>query len=167
DWWNYGGLTRSVDLLTVPETFVRGVFLQPRREAPHLLKGWVELDGPQAPRRTVTVEIPELGLTHEVTTDDEGRATLSIHTDLEAWSPENPKLYEVRVCAGDDTWQDTIGFRTVEVRDGDILLNGQPIFLRGISIHEEAPGGGRRAHSRAHAETLLGHAKELGCNFVR
>ena len=48
-----------------------------------------------------------------------------------------------------------------------ILLNGEPVFLRGISLHEEAPFGGGRAHSEEHAKTLLGWAQELGCNFVR
>lgn len=49
----------------------------------------------------------------------------------------------------------------------EIRLNGRSIFLRGISLHEEALGRGGRATSRADAEALLGLAKELGCNFVR
>jgi beta-glucuronidase len=62
---------------------------------------------------------------------------------------------------------DDIGFRTVETRGADILLNGEPVFLRGISIHSEAPIRGGRANSDADAETLLGWARDLGCNFVR
>ena len=46
------------------------------------------------------------------------------------------------------------------------LLNGKPIFLRGISVHEESPRGGR-AYGEDDARTLLTWAKELGCNFVR
>jgi beta-glucuronidase len=49
----------------------------------------------------------------------------------------------------------------------EILLNDKPIFLRGISIHEEAPVRGGRATSTEDAHTLLGWAKELGCNYVR
>jgi len=63
--------------------------------------------------------------------------------------------------------EDSIGFRTIEVRGGEILLNGRPIFLRGVCIHEEAPLRSGRAYSREDAETLLGWAKELGANFVR
>ena len=62
---------------------------------------------------------------------------------------------------------DSIGFRTIETRDKQILLNGQPIFLKGISIHNEKPNGGGRANSAEDARTLLSWAKELGCNFVR
>ena len=49
----------------------------------------------------------------------------------------------------------------------NILLNGKSVFLRGVSIHAEAPYRSGRAWSEADAETLLGWAKELGCNFVR
>jgi beta-glucuronidase len=59
-----------------------------------------------------------------------------------------------------------IGFRTLEVLGDEILLNGKPIFLRGISLHEEAAGG-RRAYSAEDARTLLGWASDLECNFVR
>jgi beta-glucuronidase len=60
-----------------------------------------------------------------------------------------------------------MGFRTIETRGTQILLNGKPVFLRGISIHAEAPYRTGRAYSVKDAETLLGWAKELGCNFVR
>jgi beta-glucuronidase len=55
----------------------------------------------------------------------------------------------------------------VETRGTEILLNGKPIFLRGVSVHAEAPYRTGRAYSDKDAETLLGWAKELGCNFVR
>ena len=59
------------------------------------------------------------------------------------------------IRTGDDRVQDRIGFRTVATRGPDILLNGKPIFLRGISLHEEALGRGGRATTRAQAEALL------------
>ena len=68
---------------------------------------------------------------------------------------------------GNDNLKDSIGFRTIEVQGDNILLNGKPIFLRGVSIHAEAPYRSGRAWSEQDAETLLGWAKELGANFVR
>jgi beta-glucuronidase len=47
------------------------------------------------------------------------------------------------------------------------LPSGKPIFLRGVSVHEEAPFRAGRAFSVEDARTLLGWAKEMGCNFVR
>ncbi len=71
------------------------------------------------------------------------------------------------MSSGADKVHDTIGFRTIETRGTQILLNGKPIFLRGIALHEEAPVRGGRAFTQQDAETLLGWARELGCNFVR
>ena len=71
------------------------------------------------------------------------------------------------MSSGADKVHDAIGFRTIETHGTQILLNGKPIFLRGISLHEEAPIRGGRAFSQKDAETLLGWAHELGCNFVR
>jgi len=66
-----------------------------------------------------------------------------------------------------DSISDLIGFRTIEVKGTEILLNGKPVFLRGVCIHAEAPYRTGRAYSDKDAETLLGWAKELGANFVR
>jgi beta-glucuronidase len=71
------------------------------------------------------------------------------------------------VAAETDEVTERIGFRSIEARGTDLLLNGSPIFLRGVNLHEEAPGRGGRAWSQEDARTLLGWAKELGCNFVR
>jgi beta-glucuronidase len=88
---------------------------------------------------------------------------------LTRWSPEEPRLYDVRVEAGQDTWHDRAGFRTVEVRGADILLNGKPIFLRGVSIHEEELGSNPgRVITSAASRALLSEAKQgLHANFVR
>ena len=67
----------------------------------------------------------------------------------------------------EDSIDELIGFRTIETRGTEILLNGKPVFLRGVSIQAEAPYRTGRANTDKDAETLLGWAKELGCNFVR
>ena len=87
--------------------------------------------------------------------------------NLQLWSPENPKRYHVEIGLGSEVMVDSIGFRTIESRGKQLLLNGKPIFLKGICLHEEKPYGGGRANSTADAHTLLTWAKELGCNFVR
>jgi beta-glucuronidase len=166
DWWNYGGITRDVSLVEVPSTFVQDYFIQLKKGSPDTVAGWVKLNG-ATPHQNVTVKIPEAGITQSATTDDNGFAELSFPAKLTLWSPENPKLYRVTIATEADTVDDLIGFRTIEVRGQDILLNGHPVFLRGVSIHEEAPFRGGRAFSDEDARTLLAWAKELGCNFVR
>jgi beta-glucuronidase len=87
--------------------------------------------------------------------------------ELALWTVEQPKRYLVEIAMGSDRVREEIGFRAITTRGADILLNGESIFLRGISIHEQAPERPGRATSEADARKLLGWAKELGCNFVR
>jgi beta-glucuronidase len=113
------------------------------------------------------VSIPELARSVTVRSDARGFAAIELEANVALWSPENPKLYDVTFSAQSDRVQDRLGFRTVETRGADILLNGKPIFLRGISLHEQAPLREGRAFSEADGRTLLGWVKELGANFVR
>jgi beta-glucuronidase len=166
DWWNYGGLTRPVTLVEVPETFIQDYSVQFLKGSTKEIKGWVQLNGPQLQQK-VTVRIPETGLSKTFQTDAAGRAEFSFPADLTLWSAENPKLYAVEISSDTDQLRDHIGFRSIGVNGTDILLNGKPIFLRGISVHEESPLRAGRAWSEDDARTLLGWAKELGCNFVR
>lgn len=166
DWWSYGGITRDVSLVEVPSVFVQDYFVQLARGAGDEIAGWVQLNGARTPQQVV-LEIPEGRIHQTVTTDASGRATFRIPAKLELWSPEHPKLYDVTVSSGADTVRDQIGFRTIEVQGNKILLNGKSIFLRGVSMHEEAPFRDGRAFSAEDAQTLLGWARDLGCNFVR
>ncbi len=166
DWWNYGGLTREVKLIETPTTLVHDYMVQLEKGSRNRISGWVKLSGEKLNQR-VTIRIPEAGISRSFTTDASGTARIDFNAELKLWSPEDPKLYDVRVEAETDQVRDQIGFRSLETRGTDILLNGRSIFLRGICIHEEAPFRGGRAYSREDARTLLGWAKDLGANFVR
>jgi beta-glucuronidase len=167
DWWNYGGLTREVRLVAVPTTFIRNFRLQLAKGSADQAKGWVQLDGEQLPA-AVALTIEELGVQASFEVAENGRAHLSVDLkNLERWSDKNPKRYRIRLQAGEDAITEEIGFRTLEARGHDILLNGEPIYLRGVCAHEEEAARGGRAWSREDAEKLLGYAREMNCNFVR
>jgi beta-glucuronidase len=167
DWWNYGGLTRAVSLIEVPETFIDQYDVHLSRAEDSVIEGWVHVNGP-VNGAEAKVEIPELGAKTTAKVGDGGLAAIRLEVKgLHRWSPETPKLYKVKISAEHNSIDELIGFRTVEVRGTEILLNGKPIFLRGISIHAEAPYRTGRANTDKDAETLLGWAKELGANFVR
>jgi beta-glucuronidase len=167
DWWNYGGLTRDVRLVETAQTFIRDYRIQLKRGSRSIIEARIQLDGPQQ-RQHVVINLPEAKLSGQGDTDDSGSVRIEISDlNLELWTPDSPRLYTVELTATADRISDRIGFRTVEVRGTDILLNGKPIFLRGISLHEENPLRGGRAHSPEDARLLLGWAKELDCNFVR
>lgn len=166
DWWNYGGLTRGVEIVEVPEIFIQDYSVQLAKGSASVISGWVRFEGATQPEQ-VTIEIPEAGVKKVATTDQKGYAEFHFPAKLELWSPQEPKLYRVLFSSSDDKVEDQIGFRTVEARGTQILLNGKPIFLRGVSVHEEAPFRGGRSYSAEDDQVVLGWAKELGCNFVR
>ena len=173
DWWNYGGITREVRLVKVNPIYLEDYNLQLTKADVKAKQREItfsaRLNKAEAGHKVV-VFIPELKLEQQLTTDTEGKVsgTLKVNAKkLALWSPASPKLYRVDISLNNSTISDEIGFRTIETRDKQILLNGQPIFLKGISIHNEKPNGGGRANSTEDARTLLGWAKELGCNFVR
>ena len=166
DWWNYGGITRPVTLVEAPQTFVQDYFIQLQKGSQRRIKGWVQLNGPRLQQK-IRIRIREAGIDETFATDSRGRAEFSFDAALHLWSPQNPKLYKVEIAGETDEVAESIGFRAIEVRGGDILLNGAPVFLRGINIHEEAPDRPGRAWREPDARTLLAWARDLGCNFVR
>ena len=167
DWYNYGGITRKVSLVETDETFVNEYFIQLKKGTLDQIEGWIKLSGSDL-SQNIKIMIPEAGITEEFTADDDGFVQFSINKKIELWSPNNPKLYDVRIVVNSDTLTDEIGFRSIETKGANILLNGEPIYLKGISLHEEAAyENGARAFSDDHAKVLLGWVKELGCNFVR
>jgi beta-glucuronidase len=126
------------------------------------------LDGAHGGER-VEVELPELGVKVAATADPAGEARFRFPVpNLELWSPTQPRLYDVRVRCGADQAAEPIGFRTIRAEGRRLLLNGRPIFLRGICLHDEYPlGGGGRVTNSQESVQLLHWAQELGCNFVR
>ena len=169
DWENYGGITRPVRLIMTPDTYVDDAWVRLTREG--RLAVDLHLNGKAAARAPVHLRIAELGLDLAGTTDAGGNwhADGAAPAALVRWSPDRPKLYDVVVDAGADHWRDRIGFRTIAVRGADILLNGKPIFLRGISMHEEELGAEpTRAITPAAARALLSEIKDgLHGNYVR
>lgn len=169
DWENYGGITRDVRLVETPQTFVDDAWVRLQRDG--RLAVDVRLDGAGRAGAQVQLAIPTLGVTLSGTADGDGRwrTTVAAPRQMIRWSPDTPHLYDVTIMSGADTWRDRIGFRTIERRGSEILLNGRPLYLRGISMHEEEFGvAPARAVTPAAARALLGEAKTgLHANFVR
>ena len=173
DWWNYGGITRDVMLVDVAPTYIENYKWELCKTQSKNKKQTISLEGnlnKAKAGKQVVISIPELKLKQTATTDAEGRfsATFTVQkSKLTLWCPNNPKLYNTEMTIGGETLKDQVGFRTIETRGKQILLNGKPIFLHGISIHEEKPNGGGRCNSLDDAKTLLSMAQDLGCNYVR
>ncbi len=167
DWFNYGGITRPVHVFEVPKTYVSDYELSLQKNGKILAT--IQLAGDKPKNQSVDITISELNIQTSLVTNDEGKASIELTPqDLQYWSPQSPKLYNVTIAKNNEQITERIGFRYIETRGPDILLNGEPVFLAGISVHEEAIGAiGGRAMTWAEARALLMEVKALGANYVR
>lgn len=166
DWWNYGGITRDVMLVETPAVSVDDYSVRlPKGEYDKIYIS-AQLNQPIS-GKVISVRIPELYIDQRLITDANGYASATVKKKPQLWSPEMPKLYDVAVLCGDEKICDQIGFRHIETRGKELLLNGKPVFLRGICIHEEAPLRTGRCCTEADDSILLSWAKELNCNLLR
>ncbi len=88
-----------------------------------------------------------------------GLGSVSAESNLAGGSEEKAEAFSDRV------W-DRVGFRQIEVKGMDILLNGEPIYLKGISMHEDDFLHGKALTDEDRLENVK-NAKEMGCNYMR
>ncbi|MFF0162155.1 glycoside hydrolase family 2 TIM barrel-domain containing protein [Streptomyces sp. NPDC005263] len=185
DHWWHGGITRSVFLyatdplyladLRVTADLAEGgtgrlrVEADPRHTGGLLPAGWYvsgQLEGLDEPLTREAVP------PHE-SSPWQGRATLTATVpEVRPWSAETPELYEltVRLHHPDGTVADQagcrVGFRTVEIRGRDLLVNGERVFIRGVNRHDFHPLTGR-VLDEADLRADLTVIKRFGFNAVR
>lgn len=185
DWFNYGGVYRDIELVRVPKVHIKDFRIALVPDGTYRnIQVTVRMSRPVTTTATVCIE--ELGVRQEVpVTEGSGAYLLDICEGSRSgqerfgkedsfvagashvlWSPEHPKLYEVSVSCMGDTVSDRVGFREIKVEQGEILLNGRPVFLRGISCHEDSVANGKALTDEERIENIK-LAKELGCNFMR
>ena len=167
DWWNYGGITRDVYLIETNPIYIQNYHFLLNKQNKKQIDIKIELNA-NASTKFLNVSIPGLNIKKSLPTNNKKIILSKIEVNnLILWTPENPKLYNVILEFNNEEIIDQIGFRTIEVLNKKILLNGNPIFLRGISLHDEKPNGGGRINTLKDVKILLSWVKELGCNFVR
>ena len=167
DWWNFGGLTRDVMLVETPMAHIDDYEIKLEEGSLSKITGKVKLNLPVADVR-IDVKIGDLKLNQKLTTDARGEASFTFDKKAPIlWTPETPRLYDVELKCNGEKIEDQIGFRHIEVRGQQLLLNGKPIFLRGVSVHEEAPYRTGRCIAEKDDSTLISWSKFLGANFLR
>lgn len=165
DWFNYGGIYRDVELIRLPETFIKdfNVALVPGSDGQQI-RIRLAVAGPEQEGKA-ELTIPELNLTAVIPVHS-GKGDAVLNAAPRLWSPEDPKLYEVSLCYREDRVTERIGFREIQVAGTEILLNGKPILLKGVCSHEESVTNGK-AVSEAEIIENIKLAKELNCNYMR
>lgn len=93
-------------------------------------------------------------------------------TNPKKWSEEHPNLYRLLILLKDaqgnllEVERCQVGFRVVEIRDGKILVNGKPIYFRGVNRHEHDPVRGHAVTVESMIEDIL-LMKRFNINAVR
>jgi beta-galactosidase len=131
DMWWLPGIFRDVELLARPAGTVDNFFVHAgfdHRDGSGILR--VDADVPGV------VEVPELGLRMATGVD-------LVVSGVDPWSAESPRLYEGTLSAGGERIALRIGFRTVRIENGRLLVNGAPVLFRGVNRHEHDPHRGR------------------------
>ncbi len=170
DYLTYGGIYRNVYLEEKNSAFLKDVFVT----TPSLnsLKVELEYDGVNGDEE-VRVEILKDGNSIRSFVTDASCSKCHFNVeDVLPWSPQDPQLYTCKVYLGKDG--ETIdekevrfGFRTIEYRQNEFLLNGDPCFIYGLNRHQCYPYIGYAAPDSLQREDARILKEELHVNAVR
>jgi len=167
DWFNYGGLYRDVILFRTPPVYIKDWFVRLVSDGTFSnIAVDLTLAG-NAVSGEVRFRIPGLGVDAAVPVVN-GTGTATIRAKPELWSPASPRLHDVELSAPfcSDSVTDRIGFREISVKGTDILLNGKPVFLKGICVHEDHFEKGKTTDETIIRSTIV-HLKEMHGNYLR
>ncbi|HQG55910.1 MAG TPA: glycoside hydrolase family 2 TIM barrel-domain containing protein [Bacteroidales bacterium] len=154
DFWRLSGIQRSVYLHARPVVYINDFFAIAGLDSTYSA-GKLNLD-------VVLASRPELSSTYNVvaslfdgerkiyeetlkTTLSEGKSFVTFKNDfpgIKKWSAETPNLYSLVISLKDENGSNIesvstkIGFRTVEIKNSQLLVNGVPVYLKGVNLHE-------------------------------
>ncbi|MFF9819118.1 glycoside hydrolase family 2 TIM barrel-domain containing protein [Streptomyces sp. NPDC014006] len=153
DQWWLPGIFRDVTLLHRPPGCAADFFVHASYD--HVSgEGTLRVDSDVDGRVTV----PELGV--------DTATGASVTVPVEPWSAETPRLYDGVLATQGERVALRIGFRTVELRDGLIRVNGKPVLFKGVNRHEWHPDKGRALDAATLREDVL-LMKRHNINAVR
>lgn len=169
DFFNYAGLHRPVKIYTTPRSYIEDISIIPE----------VDLDKNSAKVQfkvtirgefdTVRITIlDEMGQKVGESTKDEGHLTLE---NVHLWQPLNAYLYTAKIegIVADevvDVYTENFGIRSVEVKEGKFLINGNPFYFKGFGKHEDTYVNGRGLNE-AYNVLDLQLMKDMGANSFR
>lgn len=177
DYYSYGGISRPVVLEELGRAYITGMHIVPVRTE----DGWTaetEIRVHNLTGETLRGSVLLRLAGREIPAEAElpGNRTTAVKLTLACgavnpWTPASPELYTaqaVLLLNGEpaDDLIDRTGFREIRVRGKEILLNGEPLRLKGFNRHEEFGGFGLAVPPEAMLQDLQ-LMREMGANCVR
>lgn len=155
DFFNYAGIHRPVKIYTTPHTYIRDLIFT------------FDVEGPDAvvhPQVDIVGSFDSVKITaldeagREVAVSENATDSFTI-PGFTAWEPMDAYLYTMRVegyQGGElvDVYEEPLGIRTVEVKNGQFLINGKPFYFKGFGKHEDTYVNGRGLNEAANVLDL-------------
>ena len=143
DFWRFTGIAREVYLFARPKAHIQDLTMT-QDWVVDSKRGILKFDAKTTGKATATAKIifddgqisSEIDANHEIYLNQ-----------VKPWTAETPHLYTVLVTLkqGDkvlEVIKQRVGFRHIEIKNGQLLVNGQPILIKGADRHELDPDGG-------------------------
>ncbi|MCQ2235673.1 MAG: DUF4981 domain-containing protein [Bacteroidales bacterium] len=152
DFWRLCGIAREVYLYSRPQVHIEDIFI-----TPDLVNNYkdgsldITLSIPNANGKNVDIVLEDKAgkkiISKALTVaGNKTQTTLAVKNPLK-WSAEEPNLYNLYVTLTDnnktiEVIRQRVGFRKVEIKNAQLLVNGKPILIKGADRHELDPDGG-------------------------
>lgn len=185
DFWRLSGIERDVYLYATPKHYLKNVIVNAGLDKETYAHGQLNVkidlglqkDGEKKVKKVMVTlfddnkkPIKELFSKVE---DSQSQIHLSEEIlNVLTWSAETPNLYDLQVELYDesnnliDATSLRIGFRTSEIKNGQLLVNGQPILIKGVNRHEHDPKNGHVVTKESMIADILDF-KKYNINAVR
>ena len=140
DFWRFTGIAREVYLYATPKAHIQDIFVKQDFQAG---KGLLNVDVKVANGKGLNVEAQLLDANGAKVADGLQAAV----ADVKPWTAETPNLYTLLIYLKKgsevkEVVKQRVGFRHIEIKGGQLLINGQPILIKGADRHELDPDGG-------------------------
>ena len=143
DLWRMSGISRDVELVARAKARLNDVMITPALENNYADgKLAVEMDITSAVKSAEILLLDPAGksVAQAKVTPSKGKASHTFEVKAPAkWTAETPNLYKVVINAGEEVYAQRVGFRSSEIKGGQLLVNGQPILIKGVNRHEVDP----------------------------
>ncbi len=177
DFWRLSGIFRDVYLwssapLQLRDHFARGGLTNDYEKGTFVFEADVRHLAGGDPKHSIDLAITaDDGTTVAKETVTDGRLELT-GLDIEPWSAESPTLYNLRLTLKDgsgspvDHYASRIGFSRSEIHNGQLLVNGKPVMIKGVNRHDHDPDTAHYITEERMLEDIL-IAKRNNINAIR
>jgi len=177
DYYTYGGITRPVSLESIADVYIKTVCFTPYlNNEKWSAKTEITICNLSDSAKKVTVKTELAGIVseHEIVIPALIKTAVAFEMEfknVKAWSQSEPNLYMLNTVISVDGKDvddliERVGFRTVEVKNTKIYLNGKPIYMKGFNRHEDYAVDGC-AVSLQHMVQDMDLMQDMNANAVR